>query len=168
MSRILTLIFLLVTASTLNAGRLELSGDLAWTGAPTPDGDTTYPATISMDFGDEFHTANVTLDTLPYAGSWMMEDFGMTSGSSRFFGTTEDVSIELEMNPLAELSENTLADVTRLKFEWAHPIYNDVAPVSWLSIEGAPIVVSEPHGWILFFLAVGALGLALGRARHKS
>ena len=111
-----------------------------------------------MDFGSDFTTANVTLDSMPYSGSWMVVDDGMTGSDSRFF-SAQDVNIQATMEPLSDLTAQTLADITNLHFEWAHPLFNDVAPVSFLTLSGEPVIVPEMTALGLLLLGMACLAV---------
>jgi hypothetical protein len=96
----------------------------------------------------------------------MTSDDGMTSATSRFF-TGTDVNIEVEMSPLSDLTAATLEDITNVRFQWAHPLFNEEAPVSFLTLEAVPsVVVPEPHAALIVGMLVAFLAVLTGLARR--
>jgi hypothetical protein len=171
MRNIVMALVILGLASAAQAGKMAtVSGDLSWTGQPTSDGSAKWPATLLISFDDTddnltLDASTVSLKSSAYSGVFLLKDDGMTSSSQRFFGDGE-VDLTLTMNPLDDLTDSTIDDVTLAEFAWAHPDFNDVAPVSWLTMSG-PLVVGIPEpGQVLTAAFVLAMGLILLGSRR--
>lgn len=155
---IIAIVCVVAVTDSCDGTTLEVQGDLRWTGAPTSDGDATWPATLEVMFPQDFQHANVRLSGMPYSGAWMTQDFVMTSADARIFGDDDgQVTLELEMSPLSDLTADTLADIVNVELKWAHPLFNDpVAPTSFLTIDGPPnIIVPEPSGLAIVLVLLG-------------
>lgn len=163
-----TVALAMVISSNAMAGTIALvSGDLSWTGAPTSDGDASWPAVLNMEFDEPHKIVQASLTSSEYSGDWTLTHT-FTFSNTLFFTDTfnNEATIGLSMDPLAPLTEATFADVTKARFEWAHPDFNDPdedVPVSWLFLEGVPEAVPEASS--LALLSLGMLGLSIRRRR---
>jgi hypothetical protein len=156
----------MLSASAMGGTIAAVSGDLSWTGAPTPEGDMSWPADLQLLFDEPHGLVQATLTSEEYSGAWTL-DHTFTFDSTLFFTDTfnDEVTIGLKMEPLAALSEETFGNVSNVRFEWAHPSVNDpdFLPVSWLTMSGPPEVVPEPSSSAL--LGIGLLGFLVRKKR---
>lgn len=168
-----SLVFASAMITTSCAGTMAtVTGDLSWTGQPTSDGGQTWPATLLISFQETatdglYDAASISLGSSAYTGAFLMTDFGMTSATQRFFGDGE-AELRLTMDPLSELTAETLQDVTNVEFQWAHPSIdgNDVAPVSWLVMEGPLMVADIPEPGVVTMVGIAGVVWMTTRRRY--
>lgn len=162
-------------ANTAAATTISMSGeDLHWEGAATADGDAQWPYMLVISFDGEFgeslpKTGTASLSSEKYFGSWPIELFPMSSHSSVFYESPDSLmSLELFGDFSEGIPNSGFADIVTdgARFEWFHPAWNDVAPVSALVARGDPKVVEdvmEPSAAVLLLLGCVVASRIFGR-----